>query len=429
MADGKLEKGRFKRLRKLAGVGLRAGADAVMGREGAAAEHAAEVLGNLRGVAAKVGQMAGYVDGVVPEAQRENYEKWMKRLLDQAPTSDPDEIRAQLQDQLGRSMHEAFASFDPTPVASASIGQVHRATLPDGRTVAVKVQHPGVDEAMKADLENSGLLEQSFRMFAGSKFESKRIAAEIRQRFAEELDYELEASRQQILIDIHAGDPGICIPALVPSHCAAKVLTMEWVEGVGFSEACQADEDARRRWAEVMWRFAYKSILVGGHFNADPHPGNYKFHADGRVTFLDHGCVQESDLRKRREGVAVHHSACVRDTEAFERASREMLNLRGGSFERAALDYMYEAFKPQMQSPYRIERRYVAGLADRFKQIFDVARKSKDDSYVPFEEGVFFLNRLQFGFYSVLARLNVEVDYATAELAFLPEPPWTGPTA
>lgn len=420
MADSKLVKGRLGRLRRLAGVGVRTGADVVLGREGAAAQRAAEVLGDLRGIAAKVGQMAGYVDGVVPEEQRESYEKWMKRLLDQAPCSDPDEVRAQIRDQLGLELDAAFASFEDTPVASASIGQVHRATLADGRAVAVKVQHPGIDEAMMNDLENTGMLERSFRVFAGSRFESKRIAAEIRQRFAEELDYGLEARRQQILFDLHADDPHIKVPALIPSHCAAKVLTMEWVEGMDFSEACAADEQLRRAWAEAMWRFVYKSILVGGHFNADPHPGNYKFHADGSVTFLDHGCVQESDADKRRAGCATHYAACKGDRRAFEDAARAMLGLRGGSFERAALVYLHEAFAPQLRSPYKIERGYVAGLAARMKETFEVARKAKDDSYVPFEEGIVFLNRLQFGFYSVLARLDVEVDYARVELEFLP---------
>lgn len=393
-----------------------------MGRDGAGAEHAAEVLGNLKGVAAKVGQMAGYVDGVVPEGQRDNYEKWMKRLLDQAPTSDPDEVRVQIREQLDMSVDEAFASFDETPVASASIGQVHKATLPDGRTVAVKVQHPGIDVAMKADLKNSGLIEQSFRLFAGGRFESKRIAAEIRQRFAEELDYKLEAERQHKMIAIHEGDPSVRIPALIDSHCAPKILTMDWIEGMNFGEACKANEDLRRQWAESMWRFAYKSILVGGHFNADPHPGNYKFHADGTVTFLDHGCVQESNLQKRTNGCATHRAACTRDYQAFEAACRVMLNLQGGSFEFGAMKYLYEAFKPQLDAPYKIERHYVAGLAARFKGLFDLARKSKDGSYVPFEEGIFFFNRLQFGFYSVLARLDVEVDYARIELEFLPEP-------
>ena len=422
MSEGKLVKGRLGRLRRLAGAGVRMGMDMTLGREGTGAEKAAEILGNLRGVATKVGQMAGYVDGVIPEGQREAYEKWMQTLLDQAPTSDPEQIRQQVLEQLGRPLAEAFAEFDETPIASASIGQVHRARLADGRAVAVKVQHPGIDVAMRNDLENSGLLEQTFRLVAGSKFESKRIAAEIRQRFAEELDYELEARRQEEIRALHLGDPHIHVPAVIGSHSAAKVLTMEWAEGMNFTEAAGQSEDLRRQWAETMWRFVYKSILVGGQFNADPHPGNYKFHADGRVTFLDHGCIQPTDLEKREHGIATHHAACVRDIPAFERAGRRMLKLRGGVFEAAALEYLHAAFAPQLQAPYRIERHYVAGLAGRFKDIFQTARTARDDSYVPFDEGMFFLNRLQFGFYSVLARLDVEVDYATAELAFLPDP-------
>ncbi|EDM80926.1 putative ATP-binding protein [Plesiocystis pacifica SIR-1] len=415
----KLVKNRLGRLRQFAGAGLRMGADMALGREGAGAEKAAEILGNLRGVATKVGQMAGYIDGVIPEEQREAYEKWMQTLLDQAPSSDPEQVRRQVREQLGRPLDEAFAEFDETPVASASIGQVHRAVLPDGRVVAVKVQHPGIDEAMRNDLANSAMVEQTFRLFAGSKFESKRIAEEIRQRFAEELDYALEARRQREIRALHLGDPAIRIPELVDSHCAAKVLTMEWAEGLDFSEAAAAPEALRRQWAEAMWRFAYKSVLIGGQFNADPHPGNYKFHRDGRVTFLDHGCVQEADQAHRDAGAATHRAACLGDVPAFEAAAREMLGLRGGVFERAAMDYLHEAFRPQLQSPYRIERHYVAGLAKRFKDIFQVARTCTDDSYVPFEEGVFFLNRLQFGFYSVLARLDVEVDYAQVELQFL----------
>ena len=422
----KLVKGRLGRLRQFAGAGLRMGADVALGREGIGAEKAAEILGNLRGVATKVGQMAGYVDGVIPDDQREVYETWMQRLLDQAPTSDPEQVRQQILDQLGRPLEQAFAEFDAVPVASASIGQVHRAALPDGRAVAVKVQHPGIDEAMRHELANSNMVEQAFRLFAGSKFESKRIAAEIRARFAEELDYELEARRQTAIRALHLEDPAIQVPAVIDSHSAAKVLTMEWAEGMNFAEAVAAPEELRRQWAEAMWRFAYKSVLIGGQFNADPHPGNYKFHADGRVTFLDHGCVQEAGHHSRSEGIATHRAACVGDIPAFEDAARRMLDLRGGSFERAAFEYLHEAFAPQLRSPYRIERAYVAGLARRFKDIFQVARTSQDDSYVPFAEGVFFLNRLQFGFYSVLARLDVEVDYARVELAFLDGAPPIG---
>lgn len=426
--DEKLPKGRLGRLRRLAGVGLRVGADAVRAQVGgnkdgdgggATAERAAQVLGQLRGVAAKVGQMAGYIDGVVPEGQRDNYERWMKTLMDQAPRSSLESVRATVAADLGRPLEACFSEFSPEPIASASIGQVHRARLSDGREVAVKVQHAGIADAMNSDLKNAGLLEGSFRLFAGRKFESKRILDEIRARFREELDYELEARRQIAMFDIHADDPAVHIPEVFESHCGPRVLTMEWVEGMNFDAAREADEALRRQWAETMWRFVYKGTLIGGLFNADPHPGNYIFHADGRVSFLDFGCVQESSAEQKRKAIETHRAASRRDIEAFDRAAVIMMDMRGGEYQRNALGYIHAAFAPVLQSPYKIEREYVAGLASHFKQVFDSVRKAKDDEYVPFPEGMIFFNRLQFGFYSVLARLDVEVDYARIERSFL----------
>lgn len=416
----KLPKGRLGRLRRLAGVGLRVGADKVMGREGGAAEQASEVLGNLRGLAAKMGQMAGYIDGVVPAHQRDNYERWMKKLMDQAPASSEADVRKTIQNSLGLPLEEAFESFDLTPVASASIGQVHKARLASGEDVAVKVQHAGVKTAMDSDLSNAGLFEPTFRLFAGGKFESKRIMAEIRERFREELDYELEARRQHKMWEMHEGDPAIHVPAVFHEHSGSEVLTMEWVQGMNFDQAREADPDLRRQWCEAMWRFVYKGTLVGGMFNADPHPGNYVFHDDGRISFLDYGCVQETDAEKRRKGIATHKAACAGDDAAFRRAAVEMLDLQGGRFEERSMIYIREAFRPQFESPFRVTRDYAAGLAAKIKVVFDESRKDKHDNYVPFPPGIFFLNRLQFGFYSVLARMDVEVDYAAVEREFLP---------
>ncbi len=401
-------------------MGLRVGADAVRKRaESATAEKAAEVLGELRGVAAKVGQMAGYIDGVVPDAQRDNYQKWMKRLMDQAPRSTPEQVAAQIESELGKPAEEIFAEFDPEPVASASIGQVHRARLHDGREVAVKVQHPGIERAMNSDLKNASLIEAPFRMFAGSKFESKRILEEVRARFREELDYRLEAERQEATRKIHAGDPSIRIPAVHAEFSGQRVLTMDWAEGLRFDDALELPEATRVKFAETMWRFVYKGTLVGGLFNADPHPGNYLFHEDGTVTFLDFGCVQATDPDKREAGIATHLAACRRDETEFRRAAADMLHLKGGDYEPVAVAYVREAFAPQWDSPYRITREYVAGLAGGIKKAFDAARTVKDGSYVAFPPGIFFLNRLQFGFFSVLARLDVEVDYAAVEREFL----------
>ncbi len=418
-----LAKGRLGRLRRMAGVGVRVGANTLLGRDGGAlaAERASEVLGELRGVAAKVGQMAGYVDGVVPEDKREAYQTWMQRLMDQAPTSSPEAVRATIHEQLGAPLDELFAEFDMQAIASASIGQVHRARTHAGDEVAVKVQHAGIDEAMESDLRNAGLLEGAFRVYAGRKFESARILEEIRARFREELDYTLEAERQRRFAAVFEGRDEVVVPRVHADLSARKVLTSDFVRGVKLDEAARAAEAERRAWAAAMWRFVYQGTLLGGLFNADPHPGNFFFRPAGEVAFLDFGCVQEVAATQRELGIRTHRTACLRERDAFERAASAMMGLRGGDYERQALAYLHEAFRPQFESPFRITPGYVAGLVRTFKDTFQSIRRAEGDAYVPFESGIFFLNRLQFGFYSVLARLDVEVDYAATELEFLPE--------
>jgi hypothetical protein len=227
-----IPQGRFFRLARLAGAGLRASVGAfVEKRPDAAAERTAELLGSMRGLAAKVGQMTGYVDGLVPEAQREAYERAMKPLLAAAPRSSPAEIRRLLEGELDAPVDRLFARFDDVPVASASIGQVHRAALFDGREVAVKVQHPGVARAMEADLANAGLLEHAAGLLGGARFDMRTLLATVRERFREELDYLLEAERYRLFARLHADDPVIVIPEVVPSRSGPP----------------RADDDLRRR--------------------------------------------------------------------------------------------------------------------------------------------------------------------------------------
>jgi predicted unusual protein kinase regulating ubiquinone biosynthesis (AarF/ABC1/UbiB family) len=414
--------GRLTRLAKMAALGARTGASLVLERDGeGAARHAAEVLGNLRGVAAKVGQMAGYVDGVVPDDHREAYERWMKGLLAAAPVSPPDKVRALVERELGDSIDRLFAEWTDDPIASASIGQVHRARLSDGREVAVKVQHPKIAEAVESDLSNAFVLESALSMLGTKKFESKRVLGEIRKRFREELDYGLEAERQERFAEIHRGDPSIRIPAVIRDRSSRAVLTSELVRGHGFERACGAPAADRLAWAEVMWRFVFKGTLVGGLFNADPHPGNYFFHDGGQVTFIDFGCVQPLPDARRKVAIRLHSAAIDRDERAFRDAARAMLELRGGQFEDRAQRYVRHAFEPLFRSPYRIEREFVVELVTRMKNIAIETRRSKDDRFVPMPEGMVFMNRLQFGFYSILARLDVEADFARVEREFLGE--------
>lgn len=421
--DTPVPRSRLGRLARLARVSARSGAQLLLDREGdGAARKAAEALGQLRGMATKVGQMASYVDGVVPDQHRGAYEKWMKGLQAAAPRSSADEIRRLVEEQLQAPIDDLFVEWDDTPAASASIGQVHRARLPDGRAVAVKVQHPGIIAAMDSDLRNAGLVEGTLARMAGMrKFNSKNVLDEIRARFREELDYELEARRQQRFATLFAGDPQVQIPAVIEERSATRVLTTEWAEGQSFDDACAAAETERAAWCRTLWRFVYKSNLVGGLFNADPHPGNYFFRPSGQVTFIDFGCVQPLTSERRRMATAVHLAAHARDHEAFATASRVLLQLRGGAYEPRALAYLETCFRPLFHSPFRMTREFVVELVDAMKTLILDFRKSDDDGYVPLPDGMFFINRLQFGFYSLIARLDAEVDYVAVEKEFLPE--------
>jgi len=419
--DKKLPAGRLGRLVRLAELGARTGTTMLLNRDSTdAAKRAAEILGNLRGIAAKVGQMAGYVDGLVPDEHRDVYQASMKTLLAQAPRSSPEAIKRLIEEELSKPLDRVYAEFDEVPVASASIGQVHRAVLLDGQEVAVKVQHPGIAEAVESDLQNAGLVESALSMMGTRRLDSKNVLEEIRNRFREELDYRTEAERQLIFARVHEGDAQIIIPKVFQEHTAKRILTTQFMRGGSLDDARALPEKDRVEIGKTLWRFVYKGTLVGDMFNADPHPGNYFFQDDGRVVFLDFGCVQRVPAKRQPVARRLHRAACERDEAAFAEAGKIMLETRGGTHEKRVLAYLRRAFEPQFSSPYRITREYVASLVNQMKEAGTETLRLKDDSFVPMPEGMLFMNRLQFGFYSVLARLDVAVDYASVEKTFLP---------
>ena len=416
----KVPEGRLSRFALLASVGAKTGLSLLKksGSE-AAAERTAEVLGRMRGLAAKVGQIASYVDGIIPEGNREVYEKALSGLRDSAMTSSFAEVEKTISTELGKPVGELFDAFEEQPFASASIGQVHRATLKGGRAVAVKVQHPGVSRAVESDLKSAGMLEPLAAMAAGRKVDSKQVFDEMATRLREELDYSLEAERQQRFREIHAGDEKIRVPEVIASHSSARVLTSELVTGVSLDEVATRSEAERRDVAETMWRFVFKGNLVGGIFNADPHPGNYLFGEDGVISFLDFGCCEPITGDRQKHARGLHLSALEKDEAAFARYAALLLHTKGGEWERLSTGYSRLCFEPIFASPFRITRPFAASLVHRLKEIGMQARSLPKDEHVPIPRGMVFMNRLQFGFYSVLARLDVEVDYAEVERRFL----------
>jgi predicted unusual protein kinase regulating ubiquinone biosynthesis (AarF/ABC1/UbiB family) len=265
------------------------------------------VLGTMKGAAMKLGQVMSFLDvGLVPEEHRDEFQRELAKLRDAAPTVSFKQMRRVIEDDLEDPIDEVFASFDEEPIAAASIGQVYRATLHDGRDVAVKVQYPGVAAAVRADLQNLEMIMRVLkRMTPG--LDVKAIAEEIRERIAEELDYELEAQNQRALARIFAGHPFILVPDVVSSLSRERVLVSEFVEGVGFEELKQRSQDVRDRIGEIVFRFFVGCLYRHRQFSGDPHPGNFLLLADGRVAFLDFG------LFKRMEPAPVElELACQR---------------------------------------------------------------------------------------------------------------------
>jgi predicted unusual protein kinase regulating ubiquinone biosynthesis (AarF/ABC1/UbiB family) len=253
------------------------------------AEDVARELGNMKGAIMKAGQMISFIaEGLPPEAQAA-----LATLQADVPPMAPSLAEGVVRSELGADPEALFLDWDPVPVAAASIGQVHRAVLRDGREVAVKVQYPGVDKAIRSDLDNAELLYGMFSALAMKNLDVTSLVDELRARMVDELDYEHEARCQTELGAIYAGHPWIRIPAVVPERSSRRVLTSEWVDGLRWEDfLAQAPDEVRQRAAEVLFRFAQGSIHGNGVFNGDPHPGNYRFHRDGSVTFLDFGLVK-----------------------------------------------------------------------------------------------------------------------------------------
>lgn len=415
---------RLGRVARLAALGMKTSAGMVLGRSDGdavknAADQAAAVLGNLRGLAAKMGQMASYVDGLVPEGKRDAFEASLKVLRAQAPRSAPHEIRAAVEEDLGAPIDRLFEEWNDEPIASASIGQVHRARH-EGSEVAVKVQHPGIRKAVESDLASASILEGLGGMVGTRRFDSKSHLAIMKERFREELDYALEAERLVSFSKMHEGDRFIRIPRLVAERSAKSVLTTEMMHGRSLEDVMTENEATRRAYAETLWRFVFKGNLVGGMFNADPHPGNYLFGDDGCIAFLDYGCVQVIPEKRRPMARALHRAAFERDEAEFNRCVSALLDTKPGELEKLARNYSRLCFEPLFASPYRITRTYAASLVDAMKSMALSARKLPDEQVFAMPPEMLFMNRLQFGFYSVLARLDVEVDYARVEGEFLP---------
>src|SRR3954462_11919633 len=246
-------------------------------------------LGTMKGAAMKRGQVMSFLDvGLVPEEHREEFPRKLGELRDAAPKVRFGDMRKVMESELGDSSEEVFGASETEPIAAASIGQVYRARLHDGRDVAVKVQYPGVAQAVRADMQNLGIILRLMKRIAPG-LDVKSTADEIRTRIGDELDYELEAQNQPTLARIFRGHPFIRVPEVVSSLSREKVLVTEYVTGLGFDAIKELDQETRDRVGEIIFRFFFGCMYRHRQFSGDPPPGNFLLQPDGSVAFLDFG--------------------------------------------------------------------------------------------------------------------------------------------
>jgi predicted unusual protein kinase regulating ubiquinone biosynthesis (AarF/ABC1/UbiB family) len=360
-------------------------------------------MGQMKGAIMKLGQIASYVSDGLPQ----EYRALLATLQAQAPPVDFDAIRHELERELGAPVAERFRSLEPVPLAAASIGQVHRGVLHDGRAVAVKVQYPGVDAAIRADLANVSWL----YTLVGALYRNLDpgpVVDELRERILEELDYANEARNQRAFAELWADHPLVKVPAVIASHSTARVLTAELAGGHDFAWLCAQPDEQRQRAAEVMYRFVWCSMFRHRAFNGDPHPGNYRFHADGSISFLDFGCVKFFDAATARGMRALHEHHLSGDRAAFRRQLVEFGFITADSPVSTELYYEYMGF---FYEPFRHDREFTfsrAYTSSSLAHVFD--RNDPRYGEIPKQSNMprdfVFLNRLQWGLWPLLAELG-----------------------
>ena len=364
------------------------------------AEEVADELGYMKGALMKLGQMASYIDEDMPQTFRTA----MARLQHNAPPMSAALATSVIVDELGDVPERLFARWDPLPFAAASIGQVHRAITKGGRAVAVKVQYPGIARSITSDVRNVALL----RRIAAAAFpglDTRSLIDELGDRLREEVDYLLEAQNQETFADYYDGHPVIHVPHVLSELSTARVLTTELVSGERFEKVLQWDQHERDLAAETIHRFVSRSLYRLHAFNGDPHPGNYLFHGQGRVSFLDFGLTKhftDQDLVPLVE--ALRCLVIENDGEGFRSAIERAGFLRPGApvttemvVDRFGLFYSTVL----RDAPMTITPAFASSIVRRF---FDARGPLAPYSDVP--RAYVVLQRINLGLYAVLGSLN-----------------------
>jgi predicted unusual protein kinase regulating ubiquinone biosynthesis (AarF/ABC1/UbiB family) len=376
-------------------------------------------LGEMKGLPLKFGQMFSYIDGLAPPGYEDKVKNLLRQLQDKAPPLSAQAAERVVSEEFGICPQQLFFEWESEPFAAASLGQVHRATTRFGDRVAVKVQYPGIDKAVRNDLKSLTMLEMLLSPLS-RQYQSKETLDEIKRVFLAELDYGNEAENVDLFRRISADLADAVIPVVHHALCSRRVLTTEYLAGRNYETFCrEASQPERDRAGVTIWTFMFRSLLRYGVMYADPHPGNYRFLDDGRVGFLDFGCVkvlppQMVDGIKRYMRAAMDN-----DWAEFDRACVEFLGFDPSDSRSWDLyrSYTLELLMPMTtHRPYRCTpegaREAVQFLVRGHRKLMkeaDGGPRLPPPLKMPYD--LTFVNRLQWGLASIMGGLRTEARF------------------
>ncbi len=375
----------------------------------AMAETITETLGQLKGAVMKVGQIASQTQDFLPR----EFSQALQRLQKEAPPMPWEVIAEQVRRELGGNPEDLFARFDRTPWAAASIGQVHRARTHDGREVIVKVQYPGVDDSVDADLRQ---LKLAFRLSGLVRIPPESLEQlfnEIRERLHEELDYENEARNIQAFRQFHAEDEGVLIPAVVNPLSSRRVLTMEYVEGDHIEQVKppRYDQETINLLGHRLFRTMADQLFRFHAIHGDPHAGNFAFRPDGTLILYDFGCVK----KLKPEIVAAYREALKAAlSEDYAALDRCLIDLGVRVHDQPAVDPDYYAvWRDVFIRPFASHSEpYDFGASDLHQRVAEklpLVMQHIRHFQPPVE--TLFIDRMIAGHYWMLKRLGVQAAF------------------
>ena len=371
----------------------------------------AEQLDEMKGLAMKLGQIVSYMDVPLPESVQQK----LATLQTGVTCLSEVELRGVLSNALGEDFESRFDWINFKPIAAASIGQVHQASV-NGDKVALKVQYPQIAQTFRADLGPVSRIAS----FAGiaSQVDGAAIVAELGARLEEECDYLREAAYQQAFCERFDGVAGIHVPSIHAPLCTPSTVVSQWVSGLNFVDACQQPQEVRNRYAEMLVRFSYQSLFELAVIQADPHPGNFIFHEDGEVTFLDFGCVRAFTPVFVEALRTVARSVEHNDMPRFRAAICELgLAPRPEKFN---FEHMFESMKhlhrPLFSEKFEFTSKFVRdGLAFNGPASPNARQINIPGPYL-------WVARLQWGLWSLLSRLRADVSLRSIYTDILARP-------